>query len=64
MALWKFKEPVGLLRATTKPVVLVIGQDKVDGYFRIFHLANLGVLPFEEGLIVKGGSYVDKYGIR
>ena len=60
-SLWKFKEPVGLLRATTKPVVLVIGQEQVDSYFRIFHLANLGVLPFEEGLLVKGGSYVDTY---
>lgn len=61
LALWKFKEPAGLLRATTKPLVLVIGQDKVDGYFRIFHLANLGVLPFEEALIVKGGPYPDAY---
>jgi len=61
LTLWKFKEPVGLLRATTKPVVLVIGQDKVDGYFRVFHLANLGALPFEEALIVKGGPYADAY---
>ena len=61
LALWKFTEPAGLLRATTKPVVLVIGQDKVDGYFRIFHLANLGILPFEEGLLVKGEGQPDAY---
>lgn len=61
LSLWKFGQPAGLLRATTKPLVLVIGQDKVDGYFRIFHLANLGVLHFEEALIVKGGPYADTY---
>lgn len=64
LALWKFKYPAGLLRATTKPVVLVIGQDKVDGYFRIFHLANLGVLPYEEALLVKGEAYPDAYSVK
>jgi len=59
--LWKFKEAVGLLRATTKPTVLVIGQDKVDGYFRVFHLANLGVLPYDDALLVKGGPNADAY---
>lgn len=63
LTLWKFKEPVGLLRATTKPVVLVIGQDKVDGYFRIFHLANLGVLSFEDGILVKGEANPDAYSV-
>ncbi|OGM15466.1 hypothetical protein A2V56_00720 [Candidatus Woesebacteria bacterium RBG_19FT_COMBO_42_9] len=61
LALWKNSEPAVLLQVSTKPVVLVIGQDKVDGYFRIFHLANLGTLSFEDALIVKGGSYVDAY---
>lgn len=61
LALWKFDQPAGLLRATTKPTVLVIGQDKVDGYFRIFHLANLNALSFDDGLIVKGGPYADAY---
>ncbi len=61
LALWKFKDAVGLLRTTTAPTVLVIGQDKVDSYFRIFHLANLGTIPFEEALLVKGSPYVDDY---
>jgi hypothetical protein len=61
LALWKFNQPAGLLRVTTKPLVLVIGQDNVDGYFRVFHLANLGVLPFDQGLLVKGGENVDDY---
>jgi len=61
VGLWRYNQPAGLLRVTTTPLVLVIGQDKVDGYFRIFHLANLGTLPFEEGLIVKGGAYADAF---
>ncbi|MDP2649507.1 MAG: hypothetical protein Q8P10_01545 [bacterium] len=61
LALWKFNESAGLLNISTKPTILVIGQDKVDGYFRTFHLANLGTIPFDEAIIVKGGSYVDVY---
>jgi hypothetical protein len=64
LALWKYKDSVGLLRVTTKPTVLVIGQDKVDGYFRIFHLATLGVIPFDEALVTKGGSFVDDYSLE
>jgi len=61
LALWKFDNSVGLLNVSTKPTVLVIGQDKVDGYFRVFHLANLGTIPFDNAILVKGGSYVDNY---
>lgn len=61
LALWKFNQAVGLLNVSTKPTVLVIGQDKVDGYFRVFHLANLGTISFDNAILVKGGSYVDDY---
>jgi predicted cobalt transporter CbtA len=61
LALWEYNQPAGLLRATTKPIVLVIGQDKVDGYFRTFHLANLGALHFDEAILVYGGPYADAY---
>jgi len=61
LELWKNSDNVSILSASTKPTVLVIGQDKVDGYFRIFHLANLGAIPFDEAIVVKGGPYVDAY---
>jgi len=61
LALWKNNESEGLLNASTKATILVIGQDKVDGYFRVFHLANLGAISFNDAIIVKGGPYVDVY---
>ncbi|AKM83306.1 hypothetical protein A2422_00840 [Candidatus Woesebacteria bacterium RIFOXYC1_FULL_31_51] len=61
LALWRFNEPTSLLTVTTRPTVLVIGQDKVDGYFRTFHLANLGTISFNDAILVKGDSFVDNY---
>jgi len=61
LSLWRFKQPKELLTVSTKPLVLVIGQEKTDGYFRIFHLANLGTISFDEAILVKGGEFVDEY---
>lgn len=60
-SLWQFKQPVKLLTVTTRPLVLVVGQNKVDAYFRIFHLANLGTIPFDEAILVKGKENIDEY---
>lgn len=61
LELWKNGLEAKLLSASTKPTVLVIGQDKVDGYFRTFHLANLGAIGFDEAILIKGSQYVDDY---
>lgn len=63
VALWRYKDPTGLVTATTKPLVLVIGQGKVDAYFRIFHLGNIGGLSYDEAILVKGGERVEDYSI-
>lgn len=61
LELWKNNDAVDILNASTKPTVLVIGQDKVDSYFRIFHLANLGVISFDNATLIKGGPFIDVY---
>lgn len=59
--LLRFKKPETLLTVTTRPLVLVVGQEKVNAYFRIFHLANLGIMPFDEAILVKGKENIDEY---
>lgn len=61
LGLWHFKEPTGLLTATTRPIVLVIGQNRKEVFFRIFHLANIGGLSYDEAILVDGGENIENF---
>lgn len=63
LGLWRFKEPTGLLTATTRPLVLVIGQSNLQVFFRYFNLGNIGGLPYDEALLVDGGQNVEDYSV-
>lgn len=59
--LWHQPDVPDLATATTRPTVLVIGKPEVDAYIYIFRLANLGMLPYEDALLVKGQPRLDQY---
>lgn len=64
LGLWRFKESTGLLNATTKPLILVIGDKKAQAYFRIFHLANIGGISYDDAILVDGGEYADNFSAQ
>lgn len=63
LGLWRFRQPTGLLTATTKPLVLVVGQHKLEVFFRHFHLANIGGLSFDEAILVDGEDSLDSHSL-
>ena len=63
-ALMKYSNPTSLITVSDRPVILVIGQKKYDAYFRIFHLANLGSIGYDDAIIVNGGDCISSYGLE
>ena len=59
--LWRYPDAPGMATATTRPAVLVIGKPKADAYMTVFRLANNGLLPYQEALLVEGQSRIDSY---
>lgn len=59
----KFPKENSLVDLTTRPAVLVIGQDKVGAYNQVFRLGSLGIFPYEDALLVWGKEAVDDYGL-
>lgn len=57
----KFPEENSLVDLSTKPSVLVIGQDSKDAYFHVFRLGTSGLFPYEDTLLVWGKDAVDDY---
>lgn len=60
---WNFPYPGSLLTLTKKPSILIIGQENRRPYETIFRLANLGALPYENGILVQGedSGFIDDY---
>jgi hypothetical protein len=50
-----------LATATSRPAILVVGKPEVDAYIYIFRLANDGMLPYDDALLVKGQPRIDGY---
>jgi len=61
MQIWQNPAPAPLVSVTTKPSVLVVGKRKTDAYMTIFRLANDGMLPYSQALLVEGKERVDDY---
>lgn len=61
--LWRFPESEGLLTATSRPAILVIGKHEANSYSTIFRLANDGLIPYEDALLVDGGPTLDVYDL-
>jgi hypothetical protein len=57
----KFLEENSLVELTTRPSVLVIGQDEVGAYNQVFRLGMLGIFPYKEAILVWGRGEVDGY---
>jgi len=53
-----------LASLSTRPTILVIGDEDKFVYAEIFRLANQGLAPYEEFLLVEGGSRIDTYSIE
>jgi hypothetical protein len=63
--IWSPAEQNSYFSLTSKPVFLVIGSFKSRAYEQIFRLANLGVLPYKEALLVEGkaSGRLDDYSL-
>ncbi len=73
---WEFVDEAGKLQiwhqprvpdmatSTSRPAILVVGKSEVDAYIYLFRLANEGMLPYEEALLVKGQSRIDLYELE
>ncbi len=57
----KFPEENSLAELTTRPTVLVIGQDKVGAYSQVFRLGMQGIFPYKDALLVWGKGEIDSY---
>ncbi len=50
--------------ATSRPAILVVGKPEVDAYMYMFRLANDGMLPYEDALLVRGQPRIDRYELE
>ena len=64
LQVWRDPNAPDMATATARPTVLVIGKPKADAYMTIFRMANDGMLPYEEALLVEGQSRVDDYAVE
>ena len=64
LQIWYDPRVPDMATATSRPVILVIGKSEVDSYIYIFRLANAGMLPYEEALLVKGQPRIDRYEVN
>jgi len=62
--IWYNPRVPDLATETSRPAILVIGKPEVDAYMTMFRLANDGMLPYEEALLVKGQPRIDRYTLE
>ncbi len=60
----RFKEPTGTVEITNRPAILIIGSSSKNAYETIFRLANLGVVDYQEAILVEGKEKVDDYQLE
>lgn len=56
----EFKDYQGMVTATQRPMVLVIGNKK-GAYESVFTASSYGVLPYDTAWLVEGGERMDNY---
>lgn len=61
---WKNPDVPGMATATSRPSVLVVARPELDVYSNIFRLANRGMLPYNEALLVEGEGRIDQYTLE
>ena len=61
--MWRYPDPEGVMTATSKPAILVIGKQETGSYTTLFRLANDGLIPYEEALLVDGCPTLDGYDL-
>ncbi len=63
LQIWHDPSAPDMATVTTRPAVLVIGTPESDAYMTVFRLANDGMLPYDQALLVEGRSKVDSYSV-
>jgi len=64
LQIWRVPHAPPMATATTRPTILIVGQPATDAYMTVFRLANDGMLPYNEALLVEGQPDVDKYSLE
>ncbi|MCH8877364.1 MAG: hypothetical protein IIA89_11170, partial [Chloroflexi bacterium] len=64
LQIWHQPKVPDLATATSRPAILVVGKPEVVAYMYMFRLANDGMLPYEEALLVKGQPRIDSYQLE
>ncbi len=62
--IWYYPEASPLASARVWPTILVIGTPENGAYSQIFRLANEGLAPYNEFLIVEGNDRIDQYSLE
>ena len=60
----KYSQENGLAELSNRPAVLTVSQARVDAYDQVFELANFGVLPYNDYLLVWGKEKIDDYTLE
>jgi len=61
---WRNPDAPALASVTSRPAILLIGKQETDAYMTVFRLANEGMLPYDEVLLVEGQPRIDKYTLE
>jgi hypothetical protein len=64
LQVWHDPKAPPMATATTRPTVLVVGRPDSDAYMTIFRIANNGMLPYADALLVEGQPRVDRYTLE
>ena len=62
--LWRYPGSLELATLATTPAILVTERPDREIYMSVFRLANGGLLPYEEALLVEGRERIDSYGLE
>ena len=61
LQVWHDPKSPQMATATTRPAVLIVGRPDNDAYMTFFRIANDGMLPYGDALLVEGQPRVDRY---
>lgn len=63
LRVYKYQNPTKRTELTDKPLILVIGSLKRNAYETLFRLANLGIINYEDAILVFGKEKIDDYSL-
>jgi hypothetical protein len=61
---WHYPEALPMATASTRPTILVVGTHEKGAYSQLFQLANEGLAPYKEFIIVEGNDRIDQYSLE